>query len=213
MSSAEYEFLNDLRTHAAQMRSFLSNKMKPERERAVCRAFLRALGVSFADCELIAPTAEPADVSFRELQFQVRELLRGRKRGDNWKTKQKQYAEARSVADLLQPYSPPIPIGWESLLPEVTAALSEKAIKYGVGCKALDALVYIDLEDTLLDANSSMLETAELEHQGWRSVSLLFSPYAVVLLAGKDASVHLRCAVGAAQKKWANIETLFEVSA
>jgi hypothetical protein len=213
MSSDEYEFLNDLRTHAAHTRSFLSNKMKPERERSVCRGFLRALGVPFADCELIAPTVEPADVSCRELQFQVRELLRGRKRGDKWKTKQKQYAEVRSVADLLQPYSPPIPVGWESLLPEVTEALSEKAIKYGAGCKALDALVYIDLEDTFLDVNSPKPDTAELEHQGWRSVSLLFSPYAVVLLAGMDANVHLRYAVGTTQKKWTNIETLFDVSA
>jgi hypothetical protein len=212
MYSAEHKFLNDLKTHADQTRAFLSNKMKPERERSVCRAFLRALGVSFADHELIAPTVEPADVSFRELQFQVRELLRGRKRGHDWRSKQAQYAEAQSVADLLQPYSPPIAISGKSLVPEVTAALSEKAIKYGAGCKALDALVYIDLEDIFLDADSRMPDTAELEHQGWRSVSLLFSPYAVVLLAGKNASVHLRYAVGATQKKWANIETLFDVS-
>jgi len=213
MCSTDHEFLNDLKTHADETRVFLSNKMKPERERSVCRAFLRALGISFTDQELIAPTVEPADVSFRELQFQVRELLRGRKRGANWKTKQKQYAEARSVTDLLQPYSPPILVGWKSLLPEVTAALSEKAIKYGAGCKALDALVYIDLEDTILDANSAMPDAADLEQQGWRSVSVLFSPYAVVILAGKDASIHLRCVVGAAQMKWSNIETLFDVSA
>jgi hypothetical protein len=213
MGSAEYEFLIDLRAHAHQTRSFLSNKMKPERERSVCRALLRALGVSFADRELIAPTVEPADVSFRELQFQVRELLRGRRRGDDWKSKQMQYAEARSVSDLLHPYSPPIAISYKSLVPEVAAALSEKATKYGAGCKTLDALVYIDLEDTFLNAISPMPDTAELEHQGWRSVSLLFSPYAVVLFAGKDASVHLRYAVGAPQNKWANIETLFDVSA
>jgi hypothetical protein len=81
MCSAEHAFLKNLKTHADQTCAFLSNAMKPERERSVCRAFLRALGVSFADSELIAPTIEPADVSFRQLRFQGRELLRGRKRG------------------------------------------------------------------------------------------------------------------------------------
>jgi hypothetical protein len=213
MCSAEHEFLNNLKTHADQTRAFLSNKMKPERERSVCRAFLRALGVSFTDNELIAPTIEPADVSFRQLRFQVRELLRGRKRGDDWRSKQAQYTEAQSVADLLQPYSPPIAISRKSLVPEVTAALSGKALKYGAGCKALDALIYVDLEDTFLEANSPVPDIAELEHQGWRSVSMLFSPYAVVLLAGKDASVLLRNAVGPTHMKWSNIETLFDVSA
>jgi hypothetical protein len=153
MCSRDREFLNDLKTHADQTRAFLSNRMKPERERSVCRAFLRALGVSFADSELIAPTVEPADVSFRQLRFQVRDLLRGRKRGDNWRSKQELYADAQSVVGLLQLYSPPIPASLESLLPDVTAALSEKAVRYGAGCKALDALVYIDLEDTFLEAN------------------------------------------------------------
>src|SRR5260370_33776944 len=98
MCSAEYEFLNDLKTHADATRVFLGNKMKPEREGAVWRAFLRALGVSFADQELIAPTVEPADVSFRELQFQVRELLRGPNRGAQWKPKQNHYAESRFLS-------------------------------------------------------------------------------------------------------------------
>lgn len=213
MCTRDREFLNDLKTHADQTRAFLSNKMKPERERSVCRAFLRSLGVSFTDSELIAPTVEPADVLFRQLRFQVRDLLRGRKRGDDWRSKQELYAQAQSVAELLQPYSPPIPASLKSLLPDVTAALSEKAVKYGAGCKALDALVYIDLEDAFLEANSPMPDITELEHQGWRSVSLLFSPYAVVLFAGKNASVHLRHTVGTTRSKWENMDTLFDVSA
>ncbi len=213
MCSTDHEFLNDLKTHADQTRRFLSNKMKPERERSVCRAFLHALGVSFTDSELIAPTVEPADVSFRQLRFQVRDLLRGRKRGDDWRSKQKLYAEAQSVAELLQPYSPPIPARLKSLLPDVTAALSGKAVRYGDGCKALNALVRIDLQDTFLEASSPMPDIAELEQQGWRSVSLLFSPYAVVLFAGKNASVHLRQAVGTTRNKWANMDTLFDASA
>lgn len=82
MSGTDHAYLEKLRAHAADTRTFLSNKLKPERERSVCRAFLRAIGVSFIDNELIAPTVEPADVAFRQARFQVRDLLRGHKRGD-----------------------------------------------------------------------------------------------------------------------------------
>lgn len=95
-------------------------------------------------------------------------------------------------------------------MPEVASALSEKATKYGAGCKDIDALIYADLQDTFLEANSPLPNTAQLQHQGWRSVSLLFSPYGVVLLAKEDAPSFLRGAVGMAHMKWANIDTLFE---
>jgi hypothetical protein len=212
-SETDREFVQKLRNHVAQTRMFLSNKMKPERERSVCRAFLRALGVSFSDVELVAPTVEPADVAFREARFQVRDLLRNRKRGDEWKNNEKQYAEAQSIADLIQPYSPPVSITLESLVPEVTAALFAKATKYGTGCKDLDALVYVDLNDMFLEARSPAPNMTELEHQGWRSVSLFFSPYGVVLSARNDAPAFLRCEAGMTRMNWANIYTLFEVPA
>jgi hypothetical protein len=194
-SETDREFVQKLRNHVAQTRMFLSNKMKPERERSVCRAFLRALGVSFSDVELVAPTVEPADVTFE------------------WKNNEKQYAEAQSIADLIQPYSPPVSITLESLVPEVTAALFAKATKYGTGCKDLDALVYVDLNDMFLEARSPAPNMTELEHQGWRSVSLFFSPYGVVLSARNDAPAFLRCEAGMTRMNWANIYTLFEVPA
>jgi hypothetical protein len=210
MSDTDRAFLEKLRDHAADTRTFLGNKMKPERERSVCRAFLRAIGVPFIESELIAPTVEPADVAFRDARFQVRDLLRERKRGDEWKNKQKRYADVQSLSDLGEPYSSPVPTGLKSLVPEVTTALSEKATKYGAGCKDLDALIYVDLPDTFLEANSSFPGSAELQHQGWRSVSLLYSPYGVVVLVKKDAPAFLRDAAGKTHMKWANIDTLFE---
>lgn len=208
LAEAEH-FLKKLRTHLAQTRTFLSNAMKPERERSVCRAFLRALGIPFKDTELIAPTEEPADVAFRGARFQVRDLLRGRKRGNDWKNKDKQYAEARCVGDLVQPYSPPVSISFGSLMPELATVLSEKAAKYGTSCKDLDALIYIDLEDTFLTPDALAPNTTELENQGWRSVSLLFTPYAVVLFARNSAPSFLRDATGETRMKWVDIDTLF----
>ena len=210
MSKTDRAYLEKLKAHAAETRTFLSNTMKPERERSVCRAFLRAIGVSFIDSELIAPTVEPADVAFRDARFQVRDLLRERKRGDAWKNNEKRYAEAQSLADLLEPYSPPVPTSLKDLVPEVAMALAEKAAKYGAGCKDLDALMYVDLPDTFLEANSPLPDIAQLQRQGWRSVSLLFVPYGVVLFANDDAPAFLRAAAERAHMQWANMDTLFE---
>ena len=212
MSETDREFLQKLRAHATQTRLFLDNKMKRERERSVCRAFLRSLGVLFSDSELVAPTIEPADVAFRDARFQVRDLLQERKRGDDWRRNEKQCTEAQSLADLGQPYSPPVLIDLKALVPEVTAALSEKALKYGAGCKDLDALIYVDLKDAFLEANPFVPSVANLERQGWRSVSLLFSPYAVVLLATGGAPAFLFSALGTTSMKWEEIDTLFEAA-
>ena len=75
MCETETEYLEKLRKHASDTRAFLKNEAKPERERSVCRAFLRTIGVKFNESELVAPTAEPADVAFRTARFQIREML------------------------------------------------------------------------------------------------------------------------------------------
>lgn len=211
MVSTECANLDKLRADTANTRTFFSNKMKPERERSVCRAFLRAIGVSFIDSELVAPTTEPADVAFRDARFQVREFLRQRKRGDEWKDKKKRYAEAQSLADLGEPYSPPVSMSLKDLVPEVTVELAEKAQMYGVVCADLDALMYVNLPETFLEANSPIPDTAQLRAQGWRSVSLLFVPYGIVLLANHDAPAFLRAAAGRTHMQWHSIDTLFEV--
>jgi len=46
-------------------RLLLAHRMKPARDRAVVRAFLRALGVAFTEAEIVAPVEAPIDVRFR----------------------------------------------------------------------------------------------------------------------------------------------------
>ena len=142
MCKSETEYLENLRKHASDTCVFLGNKAKPERERSVCRAFLRAIGVAFEEHELIAPTVEPADVAFRTARFQIREILeQNRRRGDDWKEKEMKYSQATSLNELLEPYSPPTSVNLEILVPEIATALAEKAQKYGAGCKDIDAFI------------------------------------------------------------------------
>src|SRR5215510_12615786 len=57
-----------------QTRLLLAQRRKPERDRAVIRAFLRALGVACTDAEIVAPVEAPIDVRFREAHFHLRKL-------------------------------------------------------------------------------------------------------------------------------------------
>lgn len=206
----DHDYLEKLRAHAAQTRTFLSNEKRTERERSVCRVFLRTLGVSFNDNEIIASTVEPVDVKFRDARFQLRDLLLGRKPGDDWKEIEKQYKEAQHLADLFKPYSPPVPVNLESLMSEVTAALSGKATRYGIGCNELDALVYLNLKDTFLKADSPVPNADALQRQGWRSVSLLCPPCGAVLFAKGDAPSFLQNAAGTTSMKCVNPDELFD---
>jgi hypothetical protein len=211
MRKTETEYLENLRKHASDTRAFLGNKAKPERERSVCRAFLRAIGVAFEEHELIAPTAEPADVAFRTARFQIREILeQNRRRGDDWKEKEKKYSQATSLDELLEPYSPPTSVNLEMLVPEIVTALSEKAQRYGAGCKDIDALVYINLQDQFLTPDSDLPEMDQLKSQGWRSVSFVFPPYGAILFATSSASSFLTGAGPGQYMKWQDIDSLFE---
>jgi hypothetical protein len=117
MKEMDRKYLEKLKDHARDTRTFLSNKMKPQQERAICRAFLRTIGISFKETEIIAPATEPADVSFRTARFQIRNLLEpDRKRGDYWKKREQTYLSARSLDDVMVPVSLSIPLGFDCLV-------------------------------------------------------------------------------------------------
>jgi hypothetical protein len=74
MHRDEAEYLRKLQEHVVETRRLFSNTMKPERERMVCRAFLRLLGISFCDEEIIASDTEPIDVLFQSASFRYGSL-------------------------------------------------------------------------------------------------------------------------------------------
>jgi hypothetical protein len=213
MSTTDKEYLEKIRKYATEVRMFLGNKMKPERERSVCRAFLRTLGVSFKEGEIIAPANEPVDVMFREARFQIKDILESdHRRSDAWKDKQRKYETATSIDEAIETDRPimPSPVDLNALIPEVTTALSEKANKYGITCQDLDMLIYLDLRKRFLAAGSTELRAEPLKAQGWRSVSLLFPPYGVVLFAKPEAADFLKAAETGLHMRWPDIDTLFQ---
>jgi len=211
MNKTDTEYLRSLQKNAIEMRIYLGNKAKAERERSVCRAFLRTIGVVFKETEIVAVKDEPPDTLFRSAQFEIRELIEpDRKRHEEWKEKEKKYSEANSLDELLEPYSPPTPVELLELVPEIVQSLSEKAMKYGAKCSDIDALVYVNLKNQYLEVDSDIPDLDELRSQGWRSVSLLFPPYGVILFAGPMAPDFLRTLAPSQYVKYEDICSLFD---
>jgi len=208
----ERDHLDALRAHAAETRRYLTDALKPERERDVCRAFLRCVGIPFVEQEIIAPSNEPVDVSFREARFQVRELMDvARRRGDEWKEKQNRWNRARSLNDALTRWRPkPTPMSFAEILGALTSALEGKARRYGDQCTTLDALVYVNLTATrVLDPTTPPGDTCALEAQGWRSVSIVFPPYGIVVVSTANSPAFLRALIGKVLREWSDLHDLW----
>lgn len=212
-TKSERIYLERLRAHAAHTVRYLSNELKPERERSVCRAFLRSAGISFVENEIVAPSIEPGDVAFREARFQVREIMeKGRRRGDEWKQRQDRWNRAQSGDEVTEVPTCPIPMRPTELIACVADALKIKSAKYGSAqCRGIDALIYVNLTGSrFLYPASSIEDVAELEAQDWRSVCVLFPPYGLVLFARETAPGFIRRLAGKTLNEWATPDGLFD---
>lgn len=207
-------YLSSLRTHAAATRVLLSNSMKPERERMVVRAYLRCLGIPFADDEIVASTDEPVDVLFRSAQFQIRDIVGNRLRGKEWAEREQRYQAAQSMSDVMDPYTPSAAIPFDRAAKMVADALAGKAQRYAPASTAgLDALVYVDLANSHLwplEPRPASAVTDELNRQGWRSVSMLSLPYGAVLTASPNAPEFLKSKAGLILNEWPGPDGWFE---
>jgi len=214
MSQSEQQYLTELRQHASASRALLSNAQKPERERMVVRAFLRCIGVPFADQEIQASTEEPVDTIFRSARFQVRDVLRGRRRGKELVDRQRRYEEAQRLSDLLEPWDSSKPVSFRDVTAEIAQALAEKASRYGSrNCAVLDALLYVDIKGHHLFPLEFRLDdetAAKIALQGWRSVSFLFLPYGVVLTAKPTAPEFVRDRLGEILNQWPHPDGWFD---
>jgi len=77
-------------------------------------------------------------------------------------------------------------------------------------------LVYVNLRGTCLaraseGVETEVVETENLDIQGWRSVSIVIAPYAVVLTATSTAPKFIRERVGQILNKWPHQATSAEI--
>src|SRR5437867_10070226 len=179
--------------------SFFSEDGRTEREKAPIRELLRSLGVPFTDEDLtVPPKDDDVDVRFRDARFQnVERMESGRRRHEEVRSLAERARTVPDIRALEMPRSESVPMGVHELLREVLKALDAKTRKTA-NRASLDALVYVNLRGRHLYPVPDVIEGDKggVTQLGWRSVSVLWPPYAVVLCAKPTAPTFLRIKVG-----------------
>ena len=206
---AHDQYLQKLREHGKESIDFFSNQNKPERERCVVRAFFRCLGVPFTEKDLLVNQPEPIDVAALGGRFQVTEVLaEDRRRHQEYDARLEKLKGISSVDELLVPWQNPRRAPWSDVLERVLRRLSDKTAHADI-----DALVYINLGGTLLDPNSEVPDFSPLAALGWRSVSAVSLPYALLMHASDNAPDFIKSTVGFTRKDWRKPDGWFEPDA
>ena len=209
----EKEYVEKLAEQADDTVDLLSSRRKGERERMICAAFLRCLGIEFSPEEITLPESDPPDVVFRDARFEVMIIIdEDRKMHADWKVEANKRHAATRLDDLGAPYHPSSPMEPAKVADRLVAELAKKASHYGPKtCLDLDALVYINLQKWHLYPISQIKVPEELRSQGWRSVSFIFSPYSHVVFTTSEAPDLLRGYEGRVKQECKNPGGMFEL--
>ena len=208
MDNWETKYLEEVRMHSKKALQYFSNIQKSQREIDVCRAFLRCAGIKYSNHEIVVSNEEPVDINFRAAQFQIREVMEdNRRRGDELR----EILKAKLVESLMKKYNSPNPISLSELVEIIARSLISKANRYGTDqCGNLDALIYVNLRYRFLEITSAFPDLSVLKIQNWRSVSLLFPPYSIVLYVNPNAPDFLKAMGGIVLHNWKEPDGLFD---
>src|ERR1044071_8160675 len=101
----EMDVLKEMVIQKKQAITWFGEAGKPERERLIAKAFLRALSVSFEPEEIKSVNDEFPDVEFRFHHFEIKEMLDpGRKRHDEYKRDLEKLQKATKLRDVMYSY-------------------------------------------------------------------------------------------------------------
>jgi hypothetical protein len=213
-NESEREYIENLIRHTRESIQFFSNQWKPERERSVCAALLRCLGIKFLPKEIRANNSDPPDVIFKSARFELTELYdKTRKRNAEYWERLKELERAKSISETLVPVYQPTPISYEELSNEIVEALSSKFEKYGKDlCSTLDALIYVGLPNRFLDIRSEIPEYVQALHQGWRSMSFVMPPFAHIAFCQENEPQFLLSLCGKTKQEWKSPDGFFDLT-
>lgn len=171
-------------------------KSQKLRECVVFGEFLSRLKINFQESEIIQPKDDPPDVIFRGNQFEILFCTGGRKPHKEAKEHLKKVKEYNNIyvdRKSLEKEK----ISYSQLISLVEHDLKcKKSDKYSQDFKKnINMLVSIMLPK-YPDLNSSFLGLNPLIAQGWRSISVLISQYALVLHGSCYAPEFINAIVG-----------------
>ncbi|MGO9613130.1 MAG: DUF1780 domain-containing protein [Dissulfurispiraceae bacterium] len=191
-------FLEDRRHDLKESVEYFSSKNKRERERWVCIEFLKNIGITFDERDVVSPDDDPPDVVFRDARFEIKDVLDpGRRRHAEYKVELQKALETSDPQDLLRQFTPkditPLQVG-ERILSE----LKRLNDHYAPSVRAnLDLLFYVNLIEHSLKVGP-MPTMATFSPFGWRSISALSGSgwVSLVFFAPAGAPSFLHSGVG-----------------
>ncbi|UXY13612.1 DUF1780 domain-containing protein [Chitiniphilus purpureus] len=171
---------------------FFSNGGKIDREKWVVSQLLKAMRIDFKEDELIA-ASEPADIEFRGVQFQVKEMLdKGRRRTDEYKQRLAKAESARNFEELIEPYTPK-DISFSKIVEQCYEYAESLKTKYGwLECKNIDLLCYFNWQDYSIVPPIEVFNKETI----FRSLSVVSNLYCTVASVMPNAPILLREHVG-----------------
>lgn len=185
--------LNSVRS-AQEACDFFSNKGKFERELWVAENFLKRMRAKFT-AEELKPSSEPYDVTFRDLNFQIKEAIpEGRRRQLEYKERLAKAEMASDKSDLLRQYDLVELNGQEIFLiaAELAKNLSDQNIYGPKEACSIDLLIYVNYPKHYeIEPYSGKLSGCS-----FRSVSYISNRFASVIYAISNAPKWLKSNLG-----------------
>lgn len=194
MSNDDETWKEEYISYLKESLCFFSNKEKLAREKWVVGRLLSALGIDFTEVDM-SGAAEPADVSFENAHFQVKEVYdENRRRTDEYKEKLERVKSAKSLLDLKEQYTP-LSISFTDVVRhcENYAIKLIEENKYGVReVGDIDLLCYFNWVNHNITAptNIPYITTS------FRSLSVVSNRYCAVIHASEKAPNFLKDSVG-----------------
>jgi D-glycero-D-manno-heptose 1,7-bisphosphate phosphatase len=192
----DLEEIDDIEKEKLHQRETISLMGNQEwREKTVVGEFLNRIDLDFSEEELkyIPQINQPPDVIFRDANFEVTSLLIKRKPNKEAKERLEILNEAKSINDTLIKMDWPHKITFAEINELVLFELKKKELKYPFinDRNTLDILIHFR-EPFFPDMKSEFPIPHDIISQGWRSVSILISSYAIVLYASSSAPNFIR---------------------
>ncbi|WP_340121437.1 DUF1780 domain-containing protein [Methylobacter svalbardensis] len=191
------EYVKSVKEGLKESVSFFGNKNKQNREVWVLKEFLKYLPVDVQGTDVKESDAEPNDAFYKDIGFQIKEIqTEGRKRDKEYKDKFKSINEETKPKELLEHYSPShIPLS--DVLHRVRDELERhRNEKYKNNTRNINALVYLNLDDTTYTNTPVDTSLIGSELGNWQSVSLVTNNCAVVLSYNDDSNKLLKPLIG-----------------
>lgn len=192
---SETNILELLKKNREESISYFSNINKAEREKWVLKKFLTYMVDVFDESEIKTSNQEPADVIYKDIGFQVKEILsENRKRTKEYKESSNEISDTTKLEDLCKSYRP-LHISFNERASRLLSELKRHREKY-IKTSDMNVLVYLNLNDTAYKETPVDLSLFEDEVSSWKSVSVVTNNCAVVLHCSDPSFRVLKFEVG-----------------